>query len=57
MAYDKLLALKITSNQKKRLEDKYPDSATRNNVIRALIQKLLEGKITVTGYELEINPT
>ncbi len=50
---DELLAIRIPRPLKDGLDYKYPDVSERNNVIRALIKKLLDGSIVLKSYEVE----
>jgi hypothetical protein len=54
MPNDVLLGIRVPQKMKDNLDNKYPDTRVRNNVIRALIQKLIEGKITVQSYEIDL---
>jgi hypothetical protein len=51
---NELLALRIPHKLKEELEDLYPDTNVRNNVIRAALKRIVEKKLVITSYEIEI---
>jgi hypothetical protein len=51
---DALLGLKLPSSMMRELRLKYPNVTVRNMVLRALIQRLLEGKIVINSYEIKL---
>jgi hypothetical protein len=52
---DELLAVRIPSKLKESLEFMYPDTSMRNNVIRAALKRIVDKKIVITSYEIEIS--
>jgi hypothetical protein len=55
---DQLLALRVPGRIKRQLELLYPDTATRNNVIRAMLKKIADKQLVLATYEIELqNPS
>jgi len=50
---DEMIGLKVPREVKQALDMKYPDARERNNVIRVLLKKLLEGSVIVKPHEVE----
>lgn len=51
---DELLALRVPRKIKEDLEYMYPDTTMRNNVIRAALKRIVEKKLIITSYEVDI---
>lgn len=51
---DSLLALRIPSKIKERLERMYPDTKDRNNAIRAALKKITDKELVITSYEISV---
>jgi hypothetical protein len=49
-----LLAVRVPEKFIDQLEDLYPDTAMRNNVIRAVLKRIIEKKIIITSYEIDL---
>ena len=54
---DDMISIRLPSDLKRGLEEKFPDVRDRNNLIRALIQKYIHGDIHITKYEIKIANT
>ena len=51
---DDMLTVRLPSKIKEQLDRKLPEVRDRNNLIRALLKKYLDGDVAITGYEIEI---
>lgn len=51
---DSLLALRVPSTIKERLENMYPDTKDRNNAIRAALKKIVDKELVITSYEINV---
>ena len=51
MEKDYYIGFRVPSQMQDKFERKYPDRGRRSKILRALLQMLLEGKITIIEYQ------
>lgn len=49
---DELLALRIPRELKEKLENEYPDTTHRNQVIRAALKRIADKKLVIPSHEI-----
>lgn len=55
MSDNVLIGLRVSKNMFDQLSKKYPKSIKRNIVLRTLIYNLLEGKIIIDSYPVDLD--